>query len=79
MLLACSYPRKAPIYLVSMNTCTRRRSVGALLTPMNHSLQKTIESSACEGDITFEVNTYCAMVPEGVIPYFCAKCTYTVG
>jgi hypothetical protein len=80
MLLACSYPRMAPIYFVSktMNTCTRQLSVLALLTPMNHSLQRIIVSSACEGE-DFEMYAYCAMVPEGLMPYFRARCTCIEG
>jgi hypothetical protein len=56
MLLPCSYPRMAPIYFVSktMNTCTRQLSVVALLTPMNHSLQGIIVSSACEEKVTLK-------------------------
>lgn len=57
MLLACSYPRKAPIYFVSktiMNTCMRRLGAVVLLTPMNHSLQGIIMSSASEGEGTLE-------------------------
>ena len=77
MLLACSYPRMAPIYFVlkMMNTCTRQPSIVGLLTPMNHSLQRIIVSLACEGERYFEVYAYCAMVPEGLMPYFCARCT----
>ena len=44
--------------------------VVGLLTPMNHSLQETIISSACEGDRTSRLNAYCAMVPEGLTPCF---------
>ena len=81
MLLACSYPRMAPIYFVSktMNTCKRQFSVVALLTPMNHSLPKIHRFISLRGRRDFEMYAYCAMVPEGLMPYFCARCTCMAG
>ena len=78
MLFAFSYPRMAPIYFVpkTMNTCMRRLSVVALLTPMNHSLHGIISPRGRRG---FEMYAYCAMVPEGLMPCFRARCTCIAG
>jgi hypothetical protein len=54
-------------------------SVVGLLTPMNHSLQKTIVSATCEGDRISKPNAYCAMVPEGLMLCFRARCTCIAG
>jgi hypothetical protein len=56
MLLACSYPRMAPIYfgIKDDEHLHTTYSVVGLLTPMNHSLHETTVSSAYEGDRTLK-------------------------